>query len=195
MMPRPAWALWSGRDAVNAGPGMTRWRDAELPRPGTLAPADLHGLKPGDVIFSVDGEFAPVIASIDRPPGHAKLVRMIDALTPGEESTFKIIRQCRFIEIGIQAGAREQAGERTLASWPGMLPGGDLSVLALAESGVAASVGIEEGDVVRHVNGDRITDLREFYLGIDRCRTERCSLGVYRNGVLLWTSPFVVPRN
>ena len=161
-----------------------------------LAPADRFGLKPGDVIFHVDGEFAPVIASVDRPPNHSRLVRMIDALTPGEDSTFRVIRDCEFIDITLQAGAREdvEADGRVLTRWPGMLLSADLSVVAVAEAGVAATVGIEEEDVVTHVNSDQIDSLGQFYRSIDTCRADRCSLGVYRNGVLFWTPDFVVPR-
>ena len=161
-----------------------------------LAPADRHGLKPGDVISLVDGEFAPVIANIDRPPSHSKLVRMIDALTPGEDSVFEVIRDCEYVEITLQAGVREEeeANVQTRASWPGMLLDAGLSVAAVTDSGVASSLGIDVGDVITHVNGDRIENLGQFYLGIDACRSERCSLGVYRNGILSWTSDFVVPR-
>ena len=161
-----------------------------------LAPADQHGLKPGDVIDHVDGEFAPVIASIDRPASHSKLVRMIDALTPGENSTFRVVRDCEFLEITLQAGVRveEEAGGRLLARWPGMLLDAALTVVAVHEPGVAASLGIKEGDIVTEVNGEQIENLGQFYLTIDQCRTQRCSLGVYRSGVQFWTPEFLVPR-
>ena len=166
-----------------------------------LAPADRHGLKPGDVILTVDGEFASVVADTDRtlvgsPANYSKLVRMIDALEPGADSTFVVMRGCESVEITLQPGVREdeEAGDRALASWPGMLLDADLSVRVVAESGVAASLGIEEGDVITHVNSDQIDNRRQFYRGIDACRTERCSLGVYRNGIRFWSAEFVVPR-
>ena len=166
-----------------------------------LAPADRYGLKPGDVIVAVDGEFASVVADTDRtlvgsPASYSKLVRMIDALVPGADSTFEVIRGCEDVEITLQAGVREDedAGDQALASWPGMLLDADLSVLFVAASGVAASFGIEVGDVITHVNNDQIDNLRQFYRSIDTCRTEPCSLGVYRNGVLSWSPDFIVPR-
>ena len=161
-----------------------------------LAPADRYGLKPGDVILLVDGELASVVADVDRPSGYKELVRMVDALTPGTDSTFEVFRDCDFVEITVQAGAREEqdAGDWSLASWPGMLLGADLTVLAVAESGVAASLGIEEGDKITHVNEDQLDTLVQFYQTIDTCRIERCSLGVYRNGFLSWSPDFMVPR-
>ena len=167
-----------------------------------LAPADRHGLKPGDVIVAVDGEFASVVADTDRtligsPANYSKLVRMIDALEPGTDSTFEVIRGCDDVEITLQAGIREEedAGDRALASWPGMLLDADLSVLLVAESGVAAGLGIAAGDVITHVNSEQIDNRRHFYRSIDACRTDRCSLGVYRNGVLSWSPDFTVPRH
>ena len=167
-----------------------------------LAPADRHGLKPGDVILTVDGEFASVVADTDQtligsPANYSKLVRMIDALEQGADSTFVVIRGCESVEITLQPGVREneEAGDRALASWPGMLLDADLSVRVVAESGVAASLGIEEGDAITHVNSDQIDNRRQFYRGSDACRTERCSLGVYRNGIRFWSTEFVVPRD
>ena len=166
-----------------------------------LGPADRHGLKPGDIIMTVNGELAPVLADTDRilarsAASYSKLIRMVDALTPGEDSTFEVVRDCDLIEITLQAGVREEedAGDGALASWPGMLLNAELVVVDVAESGVAAGLGIEVGDVIADVNGAQIGNLRQFYRNIDTCRTERCSLGVYRNGMLSWTPDFVVPR-
>ena len=158
-----------------------------------LGPADRHGLKPGDVMYRVDGEAASVVFDIDRPPGYKSLVRRIDAMTPGTNSAFKVFRNCELIEITVQAGALEDVGDQVFASWPGMLLDAALSVVAVSESGVAAGVGIEEGDAITHVNNDRIDNLGQFYRRIDICRTKRCSLGIRRDGVLSWSPDFMVP--
>lgn len=167
-----------------------------------LAPADRHGLMPGDVILLVDGELTTVVADTDRilvgsPASYSKLIRTIDALTPGEDSTFTVLRpgNCEAIEITLQPGALEEAaaGDRALANWPGLLVAADLSILAVDESGVAASLEIREGDVVTHVNNDQIDTVAQFYRSIETCRTERCSWGVYRNGILVWGPDFIVP--
>ena len=160
-----------------------------------LAPADRHGLKPGDVIFLVDGELASAVGDIDRPPSHSEAVRMIDALTPGADSTFEVIRDCEFIEITLQPGVREdeEPAHRAIASWPGMLLDADLTVAAVSESGVAASLGIVEGDVIVYVDGTRMESLGLLYQSIDTCREGPCSLGVARgNGIIFWTPDFLV---
>ena len=120
---------------------------------------------------------------------------MIDALTPGADSTFEVIRDCGFKEITLQPGVREdeEAGDRAFASWPGMLLNADLIVAAVAESGVAASLGIEEGEAILYVNNDRIESRGQFYQSIDTCREDRCSLGAIRiNGIVSWTPDFWV---
>ena len=84
-----------------------------------LAPADRHGMKPGDVIFLVDGELASAVGDIDRPPSHSETVRMIDALTPGD-STFEVIRNCEFQSIDTCRTERCSLGvirENGITSW------------------------------------------------------------------------------
>ena len=99
-----------------------------------LAPADRHGLKPGDVIVAVDGEFASVVADtgtlVGGPANDSKLIRMIDALEPGTDSTFEVIvaarpsrLRCRPAYVKRKMGATRH--------WRA-----DRSVLLVAESGV-----------------------------------------------------------
>ena len=142
-----------------------------------LSPADDAGLRPGDVITKIDDD--------------------------GEESQFDLIRNCKKTEISVIPGRSEEHDLETLR-WPGMnlsvetepLRDGShgLEVEYIDEFGVVAGM-IRVGDFITDVNGEGITSMSQFYQIVDQCRSETCSLGLYRRGLRFRTPNFVLPRS
>ena len=132
------------------------------------SPAAKAGLRPGDVILSLDGQ--EIAASSDLPP------RVAD-LKPGASATLEVWRkgQVRKLEVGVVA-----AKDATVASAENATDHGRLGVtvrpltpeeqrqaevrggvLVEGATGPAARAGIQPGDVVLSLNGTPITGVAQ----------------------------------
>jgi len=68
------------------------------------APADRAGVKPGDILLSVEGN--PVVDS-------TSMLNLIAALQPGKDATLKILRNRNELEVKVNVGKRPPPGRRT----------------------------------------------------------------------------------
>jgi len=130
------------------------------------SPADKAGIKPGDVILSLNGQ--PVDTSADLPP-------RVAVLKPGTEATMKVWRDNAEHQVTARVAELEQStaiaetgshtkGRLGLAVRPltreerSQSHVGD-GLLVVEASGPAARAGITSGDVVLAINGTPVHDV------------------------------------
>jgi len=139
-------------------------------------PADDAGMKPGDVILSIDGE--PVERSGEVPS-------IVAAIKPGSEARIEVWRDRKARELEVKVGELEE--ERVArASDPDVAEGGRLglavrplspvekrqadtegTLLVLEVEGPAALAGVEPGDIVLAVNGQPVASIEELRAQVD----------------------------
>jgi serine protease Do len=125
-------------------------------------PADKAGIKPGDVLLSVNGK------AVDRS---AELPPLVAAVKPGSKATFDVWRDGAKRSLAVTVG--ELKPEQVASAKPASQAGEDTGKLGLAlrqgeeglvvekASGPAARAGIRPGDVVVAVNGKRLKSAEE----------------------------------
>jgi len=125
-------------------------------------PADKAGIKPGDVLLSVNGK------AVDRS---AELPPLVAAVKPGSKANFDVWRDGSKRSVAVTVG--ELKPEQVASAKPASQAGEDTGKLGLglrqAEeglvvekvSGPAARAGIQRGDVVVAVNGKRLKSVAE----------------------------------
>src|SRR4051812_11982705 len=125
-------------------------------------PADKAGIKPGDVLLSVNGK--AVDRSTELPP-------LVAAVKPGSKANFDVWRDGSKRSLAVTVG--ELKPEQVASAKPASQAGEDTGKLGLglrqAEeglvvekvSGPAARAGIQRGDVVVAVNGKRLKSVAE----------------------------------
>ena len=125
-------------------------------------PADKAGIKPGDVILSVNGK------AVDRS---AELPPLVAAVKPGTKANFDVWRDGAKRTIAVTV--TELKPEQVASAKPTSRRGDDTGKLGLAlrqdddglvvenASGPAARAGIQRGDVVVAVNGKRVKSVAE----------------------------------
>jgi serine protease Do len=133
-------------------------------------PADKAGLKPGDVIRSVDGQ--PIVASGDLPA-------IISRMAPGDSVKMDVWRKGSPLQLSAQlanasdkvakADAGPDSGEggklglalRPLQAAEKRQAGVSGGLLIEDASGAAAKAGVEAGDVLLAVNGAPVTTIEQ----------------------------------
>ena len=126
------------------------------------SPAEKAGVKPGDVVLSIDGK--PIERSAELPP-------LVAAVKPGTKASFEVWRDGRKQTLAVTVGelkseqvasaaARPSAGEDTGKLGLAVRPGEEGLVVENA-AGPAAKAGIRAGDVVSSVNGKPVTSVDE----------------------------------
>jgi len=122
-------------------------------------PADKAGIKPGDVLLSVNGK------AVDRS---AELPPLVAAVKPGAKATFDVWRDGAKRSLAVTVGElkpeqvarapeqHEDGGKLGLA-----LRQGEEGLVVEKASGPAARAGIRPGDVVVAVNGKRLKSAEE----------------------------------
>ncbi|TVR55288.1 MAG: Do family serine endopeptidase [Spirochaetaceae bacterium] len=153
------------------------------------SPAHTDGIRPGDFVVEIDG--VPVADTFD-------LQRAVGAIRPGETGTFRVIRDGAERTIDVTIAEREAEDVVAVATniWPGLtvVPvdddlrerhdiADDGALVAVVErESSAARAGIQPGDVITHVDDERIDGAREFYAAAAEA-SGRLELRVARNGV------------
>ena len=94
-------------NAISLLPNMTPEIAESFKIPGTRGtlitevfrgtPADRGGVKPGDVLVAVDGK-----AVVDS----ASMLNLIAALKPGSETTLRLMREAKAVELRVTVGKR-----------------------------------------------------------------------------------------
>jgi Do/DeqQ family serine protease len=135
------------------------------------SPAEKGGIQPGDFITSLNGK---------EVRGTNHLTLMVGDLKPGEQVSFRVIRDGspRDIQVRIEARNNETAAENSKL-WPGVsvMPLCDavrsnlklksgvegLYVQQIISKSPAAVVGLLRNDIITAVNGEKVKDLPSFY--------------------------------
>ncbi len=123
------------------------------------SPADKAGLEPGDVVTKIDDH---------KIAGSADLVQVVGNMAPGAAARFDVVREGSAHSYNVRLAKR--ADDQTLAKmsdklWPGFIvveQNGRIAVASVDDNSPAAQ-GLQQGDVVMKVNGDRVGSLRDFY--------------------------------
>jgi serine protease Do len=129
------------------------------------SPADQAGLLPGDLIIAVD----------DREIENSRqLTTAIGRLEPGVLSQISIIRNGQAIDVPVTLGVRPEDGqfqEQSRRIWPGFSVAqiedsmrrqlnlsrndGSLMISAVVQGSRAETAGLQRGDIILSVNGNR----------------------------------------
>jgi serine protease Do len=133
-------------------------------------PAAKAGVQPGDVVLAVNGK------EVDQSN---ELPRIVGEMRPGTRATFKVWRQGATRDISISLGELQQ-DKLASADVPAAAPDGGKLGLAVRPlspeekkqlgsdgllveqaSGAAAEAGIQNGDVILNVNGERVSSVEQ----------------------------------
>jgi len=158
-------------------------------------PADVAGIKPGDIITSVGGEH------LESPN---QLSRVVAGYGPGEEVQVQIIRDGQLLTLPVFLGIKKETP--IVTSLPPMQNGIDLGIDVspitddLAESfhiedrngilvtkvgrqSIAYSEGVREGDIIKEVNRVEVPTLSDFRDALEAIRPgETVLLRILREG-------------
>ncbi len=164
--------------------------------PGALAwsvildsPAALGDLRPGDWITHVDGH----------PVGDSgELVRAVGALEPGQQSTFRLVRNGKPLQVTVRVAQRDDYDGWAVRDWPGIFPvhltdrvraefnvadnQRGVLVARVNESSAASSAGLRTADVITHINGSAVRDAADFYRVIGAGESGRYTFRIVRGG-------------
>lgn len=144
-------------------------------------PASKGGMQPGDIIVKLDGK------KVDTPQ---TLSRLIAQLQPGKDAAFEIIRDGKQKNLTVKLGERkEEAITASIPKQPEMVLGlnvQDLTpeladrfklkdekgvLVTKVEPGSAAdSEGIKEGDLIKEINRNKVTNAEEFKGAIEKIK-------------------------
>jgi len=149
------------------------------------SPAAAAGVQRGERIVSGNGR---ALASRD---DYATLVAQ---LAPGDRVTLKIAAEGATREVAVRA-ARPPAdlGEQLLQRFVGVKLAADdgrLAVRSVARGSAAEEAGLERGDVVLQVNGQRVSSLADVDRVLAREHTRSSLLLVVQRGAFAYQLPF-----
>ncbi|GHV76153.1 serine protease [Spirochaetia bacterium] len=135
------------------------------------SPADKGGIQPGDFITHLNGR---------EMRGVNPLMLAVGDLKPGERATFTVVRAGVTTDMTVRIEARnnETAAENSKL-WPGLVlaPINDairsalnlgkdargLAVIQVIEKSPASVLGLQRGDRITGVNGEKVQDIAAFY--------------------------------
>jgi serine protease Do len=163
------------------------------------SPAQKAGVQAGDYIVALNGHD---VKSVDQ------LVREVGNLHAGETAAFTVIRGGKRQDIQVKIEERKKSLETDNAKlWPGFIavPITDeirneikledksvkgVVVTNVQEKSPAASLRLQNGDVITAVNGKKVTSLSEFYNAMDLTKSKSISFDIYTNGGTITTSTY-----
>lgn len=144
------------------------------------SPAFKGGMQAGDYIIELNGR---AVKSVDQ------LVRDVGALPANKEAKFKVVRGGKETALTVLITERtKEAASSSAKLWPGFIPVPltddvrkklelDKNVEGVAVTNVqakspAASLRLQDGDVITAVNGKKVKNLAEFYAALDLTKTK-----------------------
>ena len=163
------------------------------------SPAYKAGIKPGDYIVELNGK---TVKNVNQ------LVRDVGYLEAGTTATFKILRggsKTYELQVKIEARAKDVDSQNNKL-WPGFIatPLTDevreslkldnknvkgVVVASVEAKSPAASLRLQEGDIITAVNGKAIKNISEFYQELSKA-TKTINFDVYTNGGTVTTGTF-----
>ena len=156
----------------------------------TDSPARKGGLQAGDFIIELNGN---KVKTVDQ------LVRNVGNLPAGVEANFKVIRNGKEIAVKVKIEERkENAGTDNAKLWPGFVPVPlnddvrkqlkmeDEKVKGVVISNVqpkspAASLRLQDGDVITAVNGKSVSSLADLYEALDLTKTKSIQFEIWNS--------------
>ncbi len=144
------------------------------------SPAFKGGMQAGDYIIELNGR---AVRNVDQ------LVRDVGSLPANKEAKFKVIRGAKEMPLTVMITERtKEVSSSTAKLWPGFIPVPltedvrkklelDNKIEGVAVTNVqakspAASLRLQEGDVITAVNGKEVKNLAEFYAALDLTKTK-----------------------
>ncbi|MBR4791829.1 MAG: Do family serine endopeptidase [Treponema sp.] len=163
------------------------------------SPAYKAGIKPGDYIVALNGK---TVSNVNQ------LVRDVGYLEAGTTATFKVLRggtKTYEFKVKIEARAKDVDSQNNKL-WPGFIatPLTDdvrtqlkidnkkvngVVVASVESKSPAASLRLQEGDVITAVNGKAVKNLAEFYQELANA-TKSINFDVYSNGGTVTTGTY-----
>ena len=163
------------------------------------SPAYKAGIKPGDYIVSLNGK---TVTSVNQ------LVRDVGYLEAGTTATFKVLRggtKTYEFKVKIEARAKDVDTQNNKL-WPGFVAApltdevrqqlklDNQKIKGVVVSNVeskspAASLRLQEGDVITAVNGKTVRNLAEFYQELANA-TKSVNFDIYSNGGTVTTGTY-----
>ena len=163
------------------------------------SPAYKAGIKPGDYIVALNGK---TVTSVNQ------LVRDVGYLEAGTTATFKILRggtKTYDLKVKIEARAKDVDSQNNKL-WPGFIatPLTDevrtqlkldnnkvkgVVVASVESKSPAASLRLQEGDIITAVNGKSVKNLAEFYQELANA-TKSINFDIYSNGGTVTTGTY-----
>ena len=184
---------WLGLFVRNRGEG---WRGGRESAPGVEvaevfpgSPAAVAGIEEGAVL--VEGNGRPVGSRDD-------FATLVAQLAPGDRLTLRIAGRDGVREFAVRATRPpDDLGERLLLRFVGIRleeRGKGLVVGSVTAHSPAADAGLEAGDAVVQVNGERTTTLAEVNRVLGRDHTRSSLLLVVQRGRFAYQLPFPLSR-
>src|SRR5574344_1331130 len=163
------------------------------------SPAMKGGMQAGDFIISLNG---PDVKTVDQ------LVREVGNIQAGETASFKVIRGGKQISltVRIEERSKDVAADNSKL-WPGFIatPLTDdvrkqiklddkgvkgVAVTNIVEKSPAASLRLQNGDVITAVNDKKVTSVSEFYAALDATKNKEIWFDIYSDGHTISTGHF-----
>ena len=165
----------------------------------TNSPAYKAGIKPGDYIIELNGK---------KVKNTNQLVREVGSLAAGTTATFVVIRGGEKLPV-INVKIEERAKDSDIQNnrmWPGFIASvltdevreqlkiddkkvKGVVVTNIEEKSPAASLRLQNGDVITAVNGVTVTNLKEFYAELSNAKRS-VSFDIYSNGGTITTGTY-----
>lgn len=165
----------------------------------TNSPAFKGGIKPGDFIIELNGR---KVKNVNQ------LVRDVGSLEAGTTATFTLIRGGKKID-NLQVKIEERAKDSDIQNnkmWPGFIatPLDDKAreqlkiddkkvkgvvVTSVEEKSPAASLRLQNGDIITAVNGKSVSNLAEFYSELANAK-KTVNFDIYSNGGTITTGTY-----
>lgn len=165
-------------------------------------PADKAGVEAGDVIVAFNDK--PIRDSKDLPP-------IVGAVRPGSDARIKLWRQGKSLELTVKVGELSGAAAATRQERDAVQPnklgleveelspaqrkqlGAAGAVVVTRVSGPAQKAGVQPGDLIITVNGEKITALDQFHSVLSKAPSGRpVALLLQRDGQRMFVA---VPQN
>lgn len=136
--------------------------------------AEKAGLKPGDVIISVDGKLTPSTGSLRNEIGMRKIGDGVEIayIRDGEERSSKVLvgEPIGAAAIGGGSGTRSLHSLLEGASFEDNAEGRGVVIAEIAPNSPAASSGLRSGDIITEANRARVDNLNAFKQALDRSK-------------------------
>lgn len=161
------------------------------------SPAQKSGIKPGDFIVKIDGHDVKNVEQAQREVGK---------IPAGKKVDFELLRNGEKIVIPVTIEERsEKVSADNSKLWPGFIavPLTDdvrkeleidskvsgIAVTNISPKSPAASLRLQEGDVITSVNGKSVKNLKEFYAELSKANTS-INFDIYSNGGTITTGTY-----